>query len=64
MTLRLNPELSRKVWKLAYPIILANLSLTLEWEVLFKMADDDHAAVHKHARTEQSLGDKSFVTII
>lgn len=29
MTLRLNPELSRKVWKLAYPIILANLSLTL-----------------------------------
>ncbi|MCK4393111.1 hypothetical protein KAX17_09420 [Candidatus Bipolaricaulota bacterium] len=29
MILRLNPELSRKVWKLAYPIILANLSLTL-----------------------------------
>ena len=29
MTLILNPELSRKVWKLAYPIILANLSLTL-----------------------------------
>lgn len=29
MTLRLNSELSRKVWKLAYPIILANLSLTL-----------------------------------
>ena len=25
----LNPELSRKVWRLAYPIILANLSLTL-----------------------------------
>jgi putative MATE family efflux protein len=30
MILRLNPELSRKVWKLAYPIILANLSLTLK----------------------------------
>ena len=29
MTLILNPELSRKVWRLAYPIILANLSLTL-----------------------------------
>ena len=29
MTLILNPELSRKVWSLAYPIILANLSLTL-----------------------------------
>lgn len=29
MTLRLNPELSRKVWDLAYPIILANLSITL-----------------------------------
>ena len=29
MILRLNPELSRQVWKLAYPIILANLSMTL-----------------------------------
>ena len=29
MTLRLNPELSRKGWKPAYPIILANLSMTL-----------------------------------
>ena len=29
MALSLNLELSRKVWKLAYPIILANLSLTL-----------------------------------
>jgi len=28
MTLRLNPELSRKVWKLAYPIILVNFSFT------------------------------------
>jgi hypothetical protein len=32
MTLRLNPELSRKVWKLAYPIILVNFSSTrISW---------------------------------
>ena len=32
VTLRLNPELSRKVWKLAYPIILANLSfMRISW---------------------------------
>ena len=29
MTLQPNPTLSRQVWKLAYPIVLANLSMTL-----------------------------------